>query len=105
MIDRLAKFSSGDGPGLILIFTGGDPMMRRDLFDLIARIGQGLRCSLTPTATALPTLERLEKAMQAGIRRIASAWMPPPLKRVLFARSLVPGSARCASCAAPSRLA
>ena len=67
LIDRLADFGSP-----ILIFTGGDPMMRRDLFDLIAYATQkGLRCSLTPTATALPTIERLSKARQAGIRRIA----------------------------------
>ena len=31
LIDRLAEFGSP-----ILIFTGGDPMMRRDLFELIA---------------------------------------------------------------------
>lgn len=67
LIDRLAEFGNP-----ILVFTGGDPMMRRDLFDLIAyATGKGLRCSLTPTATALPTLERLEQAKQAGIRRIA----------------------------------
>lgn len=67
LIDRLAQFGSP-----ILIFTGGDPMMRRDLFDLIDYATQkGLRCSLTPTATALPTVERLEKAKLAGIRRIA----------------------------------
>ncbi len=67
LIDRLAEFGSP-----ILIFTGGDPMMRRDLFELISYAAQkGLRCSLTPTATALPTIERLENARQAGIRRIA----------------------------------
>jgi radical SAM protein len=67
LIDRLAEFGSP-----ILVFTGGDPMMRRDLFDLIAYATQkGLRCSLTPTATALPTVERLQRAQDAGIRRIA----------------------------------
>lgn len=67
LIDRLAEFGSP-----ILIFTGGDPMMRRDLFDLIAYATEkGLRCSLTPTATALPTPERLVRAKDAGIRRIA----------------------------------
>jgi MoaA/NifB/PqqE/SkfB family radical SAM enzyme len=30
-----------------------------------------LRCSLTPTATALPTKERLEQAREAGILRVA----------------------------------
>ena len=67
LVDRLAEFGSP-----ILVFTGGDPMMRRDLFDLIAYATQkGLRCSLTPTATALPTTERLQKAKEAGIRRLA----------------------------------
>ncbi len=67
LIDRLAEFGSP-----ILIFTGGDPMMRKDLHELIAYATQkGLRCSLTPTATALPTTERLEKVRDAGIRRIA----------------------------------
>lgn len=67
LIDRLAEFGSP-----ILIFTGGDPMMRRDLHELIAYASaKGLRCSLTPTATALPTTERLEKVRDAGIRRIA----------------------------------
>jgi radical SAM protein len=67
LIDRLAEFGSP-----ILVFTGGDPMMRRDLFDLISYATQkGLRCSLTPTATALPTQDRLQKAREAGIRRIA----------------------------------
>lgn len=67
LVDRLAEFGSP-----ILIFTGGDPMMRRDLFELIAYANEkGLRCSLTPTATALPTPERLQQARDAGIRRIA----------------------------------
>jgi len=68
LVDRLAAF--GNKP--ILVFTGGDPMMRPDLFELISyATEQGLRCSLTPTATALPTPERLEKARDAGIRRVA----------------------------------
>lgn len=67
LIERLSEFGSP-----ILIFTGGDPMMRRDLFELIAYATEkGLRCSLTPTATALPTFERLQQAREAGIRRIA----------------------------------
>jgi radical SAM protein len=68
LIERLAAF--GNNP--ILIFTGGDPMMRPDLFELIAYASErGLRCSLTPTATALPTKERLERAREAGIKRVA----------------------------------
>lgn len=67
LIDRFAEFGSP-----ILVFTGGDPMMRKDLFDLIAYADRaGLRCSLTPTATALPTVARLRRAQEAGVRRIA----------------------------------
>jgi radical SAM protein len=67
LIDRLAAFGSP-----ILVFTGGDPMMRKDLDDLIRYADRaGLRCSLTPTATALPTVERLHRVRQAGIRRVA----------------------------------
>ena len=67
LIDRFTEFGSP-----ILVFTGGDPMMRKDLFDLIAYADRaGLRCSLTPTATALPTVDRLRRAQRAGVRRIA----------------------------------
>lgn len=68
LIERLASFENHP----ILIFTGGDPMMRPDLCELVAYAAErGLRCSLTPTATALPTRERLEQVHAAGIRRVA----------------------------------
>ena len=87
LIDRLAEFGSP-----ILIFTGGDPMMRRDLFDLIKYAAQkGLRCSLTPTATALPTIERLTQAMEAGIRRIALS-LDAPTAEIHDEFRQVPGS-------------
>jgi len=88
LIDRLADF--GNNP--ILIFTGGDPMMRRDLTDLIAYASQkGLRCSLTPTATALPTKERLEQVRDAGIRRVALS-LDAPRAEVHDEFRKVPGS-------------
>jgi len=55
----------------ILIFTGGDPMMRPDLLDLIRYAsGRGLRVALSPTATKLVTRARLEEAREAGVARI-----------------------------------
>jgi len=55
----------------ILIVTGGDPMMRPDLLDLIRyAAGRGLRVALSPTATKLVTLERLREARDAGVARI-----------------------------------
>ena len=87
LIDRLAEFGSP-----ILIFTGGDPMMRRDLFELIRYANQkGLRCSLTPTATSLPTRERLQQAQDAGIRRIALS-LDAPTPEIHDAFRQVPGS-------------
>ena len=87
LIDRLAEFGSP-----ILVFTGGDPMMRRDLHQLIAYATQkGLRCSLTPTATALPTTARLEKVREAGIRRIALS-LDAPRSEIHDTFRQVPGS-------------
>ncbi len=68
LIDDLAGF----GTRPILVLTGGDPLMRPDLFDLAAHAdAAGLRVSLTPTATALVTRERMAAAREAGIRRVA----------------------------------
>lgn len=68
LIDQLAKF--GNQP--ILVLTGGDPLMRRDLFELAAHAdAAGLRVSLTPTATALATRDRMRQAREAGVKRVA----------------------------------
>jgi len=67
LIDELARFGRP-----ILVLTGGDPLMRPDLFDLAAHAdAAGLRVSLTPTATALVTADRMARARDAGIRRVA----------------------------------
>lgn len=87
LLDRFKEFGSP-----IVVFTGGDPMMRRDLFDLIRHATQlGLRASLTPTATALPTTERLQQAMEAGVRRIALS-LDAPRPAIHDAFRQVPGS-------------
>jgi radical SAM protein len=87
LLERFKDFGSP-----IVVFTGGDPMMRRDLFDLIGHATElGLRASLTPTATALPTLDRLRQAMQAGVRRIALS-LDAPSPEVHDAFRQVPGS-------------
>jgi AdoMet-dependent heme synthase len=68
LIDRLAGF----GTRPILVLTGGDPLMRRDVFELARHADErGLRVSLTPTATALSTRRRMRAARAAGIRRVA----------------------------------
>jgi AdoMet-dependent heme synthase len=68
LVDDFAGF--GNRP--ILVLTGGDPLMRRDLFELAAYAdSRGLRVSLTPTATALVTAARMQEARRAGVRRVA----------------------------------
>ena len=68
LIDALAGFQTSP----ILVLTGGDPLMRRDLFELARHADdQGLRVSLTPTATALATRKRMAQAREAGIKRVA----------------------------------
>ena len=66
LIDQIAEIG-----GPILILTGGDPLMRRDIFDFISYASKerGLRVALSPSATALVTRERLRKAGDAGITR------------------------------------
>jgi AdoMet-dependent heme synthase len=60
-----------DVGGPILIVTGGDPMMRPDMLDLIRyAAGRGLRVALSPTATKLVTRERLQEAREAGVARV-----------------------------------
>lgn len=87
LIDRLTEFGSPT-----LLFTGGDPMMRRDLFDLVGYADDaGLRCTLAPSATAWPTKQRLRLAALAGVRRVAVGLDgPTPEVHDRFRR--VPGS-------------
>ena len=67
LIDQIREF--GDP---ILVITGGDPMMRRDLYEILAyAVRKGLRTSLTPTTTRLVTPKALARAREAGIRRVA----------------------------------
>ncbi|NUP99254.1 MAG: TIGR04053 family radical SAM/SPASM domain-containing protein [Armatimonadetes bacterium] len=67
LMNQIKEFGSP-----IFVLTGGDPMMRRDLFELIEYGTElGLRVALTPSATALVTRERLAAAKAAGVARVA----------------------------------
>lgn len=53
----------------IIIFTGGDPMMRADVYDLIAYAGsKGLHCAFSPNGTLI-TPENARKIKAAGVER------------------------------------
>jgi radical SAM protein len=55
----------------IFIFTGGDPLKRKDVFELIRYAsGQGVKVALTPSATPLLTREAIFKLKEAGLVRL-----------------------------------
>ncbi|SER95535.1 TIGR04053 family radical SAM/SPASM domain-containing protein [Salipaludibacillus aurantiacus] len=54
----------------MLVFTGGDCMMREDLFELADyAVKKGMRVSMTPSATDNVTKERMKKAKEVGLSR------------------------------------
>ncbi len=56
----------------VFVLTGGDPIKRPDLFDLIGHArSAGVRVSLTPSATPLLTKEIVVRLKEAGLARLA----------------------------------
>src|SRR5207245_3493838 len=67
LIDRVREFGEP-----LMVFTGGDPLKRPDLYDLIRySVSIGLRTNVTPSATPLLTPEAIDGFKQAGIARMA----------------------------------
>ena len=56
----------------LMVFTGGDPLKRPDLFDLARHsVSLGLRTNITPSATPLLTAEAIDEFQKCGISRMA----------------------------------
>jgi radical SAM protein len=56
----------------VFVLTGGDPIKRPDLFELIGHARQaGVRVSLTPSATPLLTKEIIVRFQESGLTRLA----------------------------------
>ena len=56
----------------LMVFTGGDPLKRPDLFELIRySVKIGLRTNVTPSATPLLTTEAIDQFKAAGVSRMA----------------------------------
>lgn len=69
LIDQIRSFGE---PPPILVLTGGDPMWRKDLADLVGHAAAGgLTVALTPSATAAATSARLAELKEAGLDRVA----------------------------------
>jgi radical SAM protein len=55
----------------IFVFTGGDPLKRKDVFELIRYAAdKGVHVALTPSATPLLTREAIFKLKEAGLVRL-----------------------------------
>jgi radical SAM protein len=67
LIDQIANLKVP-----VFVLTGGDPLKRPDLFELIGHARTvGVRVSLTPSATPLLTREMVVRLKQAGLARLA----------------------------------
>jgi len=64
LIDQASSFPKKPN----MVFTGGDPLKRRDLFQLLEyAVARGLNVALTPSATPLATPDALRQARMAGV--------------------------------------
>jgi len=69
LLERIAAFGP---PAPHVIFTGGDPLERTDLFDLIAHArGRGLGVSVSPSATPRLTPAVIRRLRDAGVEAIS----------------------------------
>lgn len=69
LIDDIAGFGK---PLPILVFTGGDPLMRADIWDLIAHAkSHGFRVAVAPAVTPMLKRETLAKMLDAGVNGIS----------------------------------
>ncbi len=68
--DLIGQIAQMQAP--VFVLTGGDPIKRPDLFELIAHARSlGVRVSLTPSATPLLTREIVVCLKEAGLARLA----------------------------------
>lgn len=66
VVDQLAELAPP-----VLVLTGGDPLMRPDLFEIASRaIERGLRVAVSPTTTALANRARLERLRDIGVTMV-----------------------------------
>jgi radical SAM protein len=67
LLDEIRRFGTP-----LMVFTGGDPLKRPDLFSLIKRsVDLGLRTNVSPSATPLLTAEAIDAFKDLGIARMA----------------------------------
>ncbi|WP_312907712.1 TIGR04053 family radical SAM/SPASM domain-containing protein [Natronosalvus caseinilyticus] len=69
---RLLEDASDFGEGQLVVLSGGDPLVRDDVPELV-KYGTdlGLRMTITPSGTRSVTRDRIEALSEAGLRRMA----------------------------------
>ncbi len=87
LIDEVAALEAP-----VFVLTGGDPLKRPDIFELVEYASaNGVRISLTPSATPLLTQEAILRLKQCGLSRLAIS-LDGPTAGVHDAFRGVPGS-------------
>ncbi|MFA9501272.1 TIGR04053 family radical SAM/SPASM domain-containing protein [Natrinema sp. H-ect1] len=68
LLEDAAEF----GDGQLVVLSGGDPLVRDDVPELIAHGDDlGLRMTITPSGTGSLTADRIEEMADAGLKRMA----------------------------------
>src|ERR1044071_4735709 len=67
LLDEIRSFGEP-----LMVFTGGDPLKRPDLYDLARyAVKIGLRTNVTPSATPLLTSQAIDQFKEPGVSRMA----------------------------------
>lgn len=87
LIDEVAAMEAP-----VFVLTGGDPLKRPDIYDLVEYASsQGVRISLTPSATPLLTRDAIVELQRRGLARLAIS-LDGPTAAIHDAFRRVPGS-------------
>ena len=69
VIDMLREFGK---PYPLVVVTGGDPLMREDVFEIIEQASSsGIRVAIAFSGTPLATRDKIERMKDSGVARIA----------------------------------
>src|SRR5215475_1958840 len=87
LIDEVAALGAP-----VFVLTGGDPLKRPDIYELVQYASSnGVRISLTPSATPLLTKEAIRRLKDCGLARLAIS-IDGPTAAIHDAFRRVPGS-------------
>lgn len=90
LIDEVAALQAP-----VFVLTGGDPLKRPDIYELVEyACRQGIRISLTPSATPMLTQEAIGELKRRGLARLAIS-LDGPTAEIHDGFRRVPGSFDC----------